>query len=127
MTGRGRPRAGDRFGDSARRSDMLMRVVAALTAIAGFGLAPQSEETAGVPGSDVRFPLAINLPINGKPVQYALTGTALRKKLVFSIYAVGSYVQAGAAVHTAEDLAAADVPKMLFLVLERDVDGSDMI
>ncbi len=105
---------------------MTAHVLLAVTAAAGLGLAAL-EDTVGVPGSDVRFPAAVNLPVSGKPVQFALTGTALRKKFVFSVYAIGSYVQAGAAVRTPEELAAADVPKMLFLVLERDVDGSDMI
>lgn len=105
---------------------MNLRVVLAAAAAAGLGLATP-EETAGVPGSDVRYPTAVNLPVNGKPVQFTLTGTALRKKFLFSVYAVGSYVQAGAAVRTADELAAADVNKMLFLVLERDVDGTDMI
>src|SRR5207237_865314 len=35
-------------------------------------------------------------------------------------------VQEGAAVHSAEDLASADVPKQLHLVMERDVDGKTM-
>jgi len=105
---------------------MAVRILVALAAAAGLGLTAR-EDTAGVPGSDVRFPTAVNLPVNGKAVQFALTGTALRKRLVFSVYAVGSYVQAGAGVRTAEELAAADVPKFLFLVLERDVDGADMI
>lgn len=105
---------------------MGVRVLLVVAATVGLGLAPR-EDTVGVSGSDVRFPTAVNLPVNGKPVQFVLTGTALRKKFIFSVYAIGSYVQAGTAVHTAEQLAAADANKMLFLVLARDVAGSDMI
>jgi hypothetical protein len=55
-----------------------------------------------------------------------LTGAALRKRLVFSVYTIGSYVEAGAPVRSADDLAAADCPKQLHLVMERDVDGQEM-
>jgi hypothetical protein len=105
---------------------MGVRVLMAVIAAAGLGLTAPADETVGVPGSEVRYPPAVALAVNGRPVQMTLTGTALRKKLVFSVYAVGSYVQAGAPVRTAEELAAADLPKMLYLVLERDVDAGDM-
>src|SRR5207244_2262045 len=62
----------------------------------------------------------------GKPVKMVLTGAALRKRVVFKVYTIGSYVEAGSGVRSAEALAGADVPKQLHLVMERDVDGKDL-
>ena len=55
-----------------------------------------------------------------------LTGAALRKKLFFNVYTIGSYMQEGAGVQNGDELAEKDCPKQLHLVLERDVKGSDM-
>jgi hypothetical protein len=79
-----------------------------------------------VPGSDTKFPAKIESRIGGKSVRLALTGTALRTKYLFNVYAIGSYIQEGVAVHDAEGLARAPVPKQLHLVFERDVDGDTM-
>jgi hypothetical protein len=83
-------------------------------------------ELMGVPGSSVRYPVEIDARVNGQGVPMTLTGVAIRKKLLFNVYAIGSYMQKGAAIKTAEDLVAADVPKLLHLVLERDVEGKDL-
>jgi hypothetical protein len=83
-------------------------------------------ELVGVPGSSTRYPSEIEVPVAGKTVKMKLTGTALRTKLIVNVYAIGSYMQQGAAVDSAEALAAADCPKRLHLVMERTVDGKDM-
>ena len=98
----------------------------ALALLGLFGAAALATETVGVEGSQTQYPTLIESPINNKPVKLVLTGTAMRKKLLFNVYTIGSYVQEGAAVHSAEDLADADVPKQLHLVLERDLDGKTM-
>jgi hypothetical protein len=77
-----------------------------------------------VRGSSVRFPTAIAQSQQGKPVRLVLTGTALRTKFGLSVYAIASYVQEGVAIDNAEALADADVPKVLHLVFEREVDGA---
>jgi hypothetical protein len=64
--------------------------------------------------------------VNDKPVKLLLTGTAMREKYFLNVYALAGYVQEGAGVRNAEELAAADVPKQLHLVMERNVDGKDM-
>jgi hypothetical protein len=89
-------------------------------------LAMLTAETVTVSGSDTTYETSIENKIGSKSVKMVLTGAALRKKLVFSVYTVGSYLEDGAGVHTAEELAAKDCPKMLHLVLERDVRGKDM-
>ncbi len=82
-------------------------------------------EFMGVPGSAVQYPTRIDARVEGKAVPMTLTGAALRKKLLFNVYAIGSYVEEGAKVKTAEELAAADVPKVLHVVMERDLDGKE--
>jgi hypothetical protein len=90
------------------------------------GAAAGAAELAGVPGSAVQYPTAVEANVAGRPVKLVLSGTALRQKLFVNVYAVGSYVQAGVAVRSAEELAAADCAKRLHLVMERTVEGKDM-
>jgi hypothetical protein len=75
---------------------------------------------------DPRFPATIASRIGGKPVRLVLTGTALRKKYGFSVYALASYVQEGVQVRDADGLMRANAAKQLHLVFERDVDGATM-
>ena len=89
-------------------------------------LAAFAVEQVGVDGSDHKFDSTITETIGGQQVQMDLTGTALREKAWFNVYAIGSYVQQGATVKTAEELAAADIPKSLHLVMERGVGGKKM-
>lgn len=83
-------------------------------------------DTVGVPGSGTKFSTAVEVKVGDKPVRLALTGAALRKKAVFSVYTVASYLQDGVKVKSADQLVAADGVKMLMLVMERDVGGRDM-
>src|SRR5262249_42959406 len=85
-----------------------------------------ASDTVGVPGSHTLFYKDVDANVGGKAVKLTLTGTALRTKLVFNVYAVGSYVQQGVAVKSAEELAAVDCAKRLHLVMERSVDAKDM-
>lgn len=103
------------------RMHLLAVVVAGLWASAGL-----AGETVGVDGSAAQYPTHVETNIGGQKVKMVLTGTALRKKYFFNVYAIASYVQEGAAVHGAADLAAADVPKQLHLVMERGLDGKTM-
>jgi hypothetical protein len=96
---------------------------AAVVCAAGLAIAADS---ASVPGSNARFATAIDVQAAGKSVRLNLTGTALRKKAIFSVYAVASYLQEGITAKTADQLAAADTVKLLHLIMERDVSGKDM-
>ena len=80
---------------------------------------------AAVPG-DSKFPATVAAEVGGKPVRLALTGTALRTKYAFRVYAVASYAPEGAAIPGPEALAALDAPKLLHLIFERDVDGATL-
>jgi hypothetical protein len=90
------------------------------------GASIRATEVVGVRGSNTQFTTTMGITVGDKPVALTLTGVGLRQKLFINIYAIGSYVLEGAAVHTAEELAALDQPKQLHLVLERDVDGKDI-
>ncbi|MFO0808101.1 MAG: chalcone isomerase family protein [Gemmataceae bacterium] len=83
-------------------------------------------ETVAVSGSNARFATGIEVQAAGKPVWLRLTGTAMRKKAIFNVYAMASYLQDGVAAKSADQLAAANGVKMLHLVMERDVSGRDM-
>src|SRR4051812_7807450 len=90
------------------------------------GGAVHASDTVGVPGSGTHYSTQVDANVGGKAVKLTLTGTALRTKLVFNVYAIGSYVQQGVSVKSAEELAAVDCAKRLHLVLERSVDAKDM-
>ncbi len=83
-------------------------------------------ELVGVHGSNTQYTSTMDITIGDKAYHLVLTGTALRQKFFFNVYTIGSYVLEGAAVHTAEELAALDQPKQLHLVMERDVAGGDI-
>jgi hypothetical protein len=100
---------------------MLLAALVVLGA-AGVGAA----QMVGVPGSGVQYPAKVETTVAARPVRMVLTGVALRQKVFVNVYAIGSYVQEGVAVRSAEELAAADCPKRLHLVMERTVDGKDM-
>jgi hypothetical protein len=83
-------------------------------------------EIVGVHGSSTQYTTTMDITIGDKPAHLILTGVALRQKFFFNVYAIGSYVLEGAAVHSAEELAAINVAKQLHLVMERDVSGNDI-
>lgn len=85
-----------------------------------------SAELVGVPGSSTKYPSEIGASVGGKSVTMVLTGTAMRTKLIVNVYALGSYVQQGVEIKSAEALASADCAKRLHLVMERAIDGKDL-
>jgi hypothetical protein len=104
----------------------MVRVKLLATAILVLGGAAAGAADVAVPGSPTKYPPALDATVAGKSVSLTLTGVALRQKLIFNVYAIGSYVQAGVTAGTAEELAAVDCVKRLHLVMERDVSGKDM-
>jgi len=107
-------------------SKKLLLAVGALVGLSGSMIL--ATENVGVQGSGTQFttPIVVEGRAGGEQVKLVLTGAALRKKLLFNVYSIGSYVQEGAAVRSAEELAAADCVKRLHLIMERDVSGKDM-
>jgi len=92
--------------------------------LAGVGVA--ASEGVSVPGTKTEFPREIQAMVAGKAVKMVLTGTALRRRLGFQIYAMASYVKEGVKIQSPEDLAACTRPKRLELVMLRDVSGKEM-
>ena len=87
---------------------------------------PTATEQVGVEGSETTFASEVEASVTGRTVQLTLTGTALRAKRGVHAYAIAGYVLKGADVHSAAELAQADVPKRLHLVMERPVDGKNL-
>lgn len=83
-------------------------------------------ESVAVKGSQTRFPSRTAFRRGSESVPVRLTGAALRTRLGFGVYAVGSYVQEGVTLREPADLVRADCAKMLELVFERNVGGSTM-
>jgi hypothetical protein len=84
-------------------------------------------EPVPVPGSDVTFVPKVQQTARGQDVTLTITGTALRKKFFVNVYALASYLQDGVAVKTADELAKAEAVKLLHMVMERPVSGSQFL
>lgn len=103
--------------------------MARFAALVLLAAAPAAVAADAVPvrGSSASFPTAVAVPAGDKTVSVKLTGVGLRTRLGFRVYAVGSYLQDGAAARSADEMAAADAVKMLYLVMERTVEPADFI
>jgi len=99
------------------RAKGLAMVLVALSGAAVLG------EMVTVPGSSTQYPTKIECNVAARPVKMVLTGAALRTNYLVNVYTIGSYVQEGVTVRSAEELAALDRPKQLHLILERNIDG----
>jgi hypothetical protein len=85
-----------------------------------------AEESVSVPGTKAEFPVSIEAGVDGKMVKMVLTGTALRRRYGFNIYAMGSYVEEGAKIQDPEALIGSSNAKILELDMQRNVGGRDM-
>lgn len=121
-TAAGVPVAPSGEGDPGGR--LVNRRLLLALGLAAWAAGPAPVGAAGT--GDPRFPEAISAAIGGRTVRLALTGTALRTKYRFRVYAVASYAPEGLAIPGPEALAALDAPKLLHLIFERDVDGPAM-
>jgi hypothetical protein len=98
---------------------MVRRIILAIVLVGGllcgFDSGARSDEN-GV----------IDCNIGGRQVKMMLTGSAIRTKSIFKIYAIDSYVEQGLKIRTAHDMIAVDGPKQLHLLMLRSVAGPDM-
>jgi hypothetical protein len=104
------------------RAHRILAVVGAVLGTATLAVA----QLVSVPGSTAQYPAVVECSVAARPVKMVLTGAALRQKLFVNVYAVGSYVQEGVRVRSAEELAAVNCPKRLHLIMQRAVDGKDL-
>ena len=70
---------------------------------------------------DGSFVPVVQTKIDGKPTKLQLTGTAVRKAIGLKFYRIAGYCDVGHDPDDVDELASADVPKQLILVLERDI------
>jgi hypothetical protein len=105
----------------------MRHLLASMALLAGVAVsAAHAQDTVGVSGSSVEYPVSREAKIGDKKYQVKLTGTAMRKRAIFNVYTIGSYVGKDFAGRSAEELAKADTIKQLHLVMERNVSGKDM-
>jgi hypothetical protein len=83
-----------------------------------------SQETVSI--SSVEYPVRRESNVVNKKYSMKLTGAAMRKKAIFNVYAIGSYVESAFGGRTAEELAKVDAVKQLHMVMQRSVSGDDM-
>lgn len=76
---------------------------------------------AAPPESVGPFTVKLETIVGGKPTTLNLTGTAYRKKLGIKFYQIAGYCCTTCSPGDVDMLAAADVPKILILILERDI------
>jgi hypothetical protein len=105
---------------------MFRRAVVALVAGA-VAASVSAADPVTVKGSSATYLMSATVAVGDKTVKLNLTGVALRKRLGAGVYAIGSYVQDGTAVRTAEDVVKADAVRLLHLVMERTVDSEDFV
>ena len=84
-------------------------------------------EPVAVKGSTAKYPPAVSVALGEKSVKLNLTGVGLRTKFGFGIYAIGSYLQDGATVKTAQELMTTDAVRALHLIMDRDVEPRDFV
>lgn len=107
-----------------RKPNLVHRLLGLGVALA-LAAAAEFPRPAGADDKEL-FPARIEPAIGGRPVKLFRTGKAVRKQLGFKVYEVASYLQEGAPVKNAEQLAAAAEAKQLLLVFIMTVPGDDM-
>lgn len=105
---------------------MNPKKILVLTIVGAWAAGALATEWVSAPGCDVKFPTPLENQIGDKKVKLVVTGTAMRKKFIFNVYAVAGYIQEGVKVRSAAELAASNAPKQFHLVMVRDVDGPTM-
>lgn len=91
-------------------------------AVAGSGLilpAQAAEDTIKVDGTNATFPTTVQ--VDG--VTLRATGTAIRTRLVFQVYAMASYVESTAVIANADELCKAEKVKQLRLHILRPLSA----
>ncbi|MCE9606970.1 MAG: chalcone isomerase family protein [Planctomycetia bacterium] len=113
-------RPGPEVGDTALTASEL---IPALETKPPAGVAPVAAEQVAQAAIEHEgiFPVVVRAEVGGKPAEMRLTGQAIRKAFGIKFYKIGSYCCETISPTNVDALAAADVPKQLLLVMERDV------
>lgn len=105
----------------------MFRRVACILVLAIWSSNALAAEPVAVKGSTAKYPPLVSIAVGEKAVKLSLTGVGLRTKFGFGIYAIGSYLQEGAPVGTAEELMKTDAVRALHLIMQRDVEPRDFV
>jgi hypothetical protein len=105
----------------------MFRAAASVLFVASAALNIPAAEPVAVKGSATKYPTAVSATVGQKTYRLNLTGVGLRTKLGFGVYAIGSYLEDGARVRTAEELMKTDAVRALHLVMERDVQPREFV
>jgi hypothetical protein len=106
---------------------VMFRCAAGILVLAFCASKTPAAEPVPVKGSTAKYPPAVSLPVGERTVKLNLTGVGLRTKFGFGIYAIGSYLQDGASVKTAQELMTTDAVRALHLIMDRDVEPRDFV
>jgi hypothetical protein len=82
---------------------------------------PSVEPPVEVVDAEGNFLGVVETRIAGRPERLRRTGTAVRKKLRIAFYRIAGYCDTDAAPADVDALAAADCPKRLVLIMERNI------
>lgn len=110
-------RPGPETGDPALTRAELVTALEAKPDDSGIAAKPPVE-------LDDIFPVEVTAEIGGKKAEMRLTGHAVRRAMRIRFYKIGSYCCDSIAPPNVDSLAAADVPKQLLLVMERDISSA---
>jgi chalcone isomerase-like protein len=105
----------------------MVRAAACFLIVGLTALNSPAADPVAVKGSTAKYPPAVSAAVGQKTYRLNLTGVGLRTKLGFGIYAIGSYLEDGARVRTAEELMKTDAVRALHLVMERDVQPREFV
>jgi hypothetical protein len=87
----------------------------------GFAVSESAWAAPRLVNENGEFPTTIEDQIGGRAERLVLTGTAVRKKLGVALYRIAGYCDDDLQLKDVDALAAADVPKRLVLVMQRDI------
>lgn len=108
----------------------MLRPVALVTLLAALGVVPvaMSESMAPPAAAAVKsvdgegpFHGALQVDVGGRAERLILTGTAVRKALGLKFYQIAAYCDDDHAPRDVDAMAAADVPKRLILIMEKNI------
>ena len=105
----------------------MVRYTVCILLIGLWSVNSPAAEPVAVKGSSAKYPPVVSIMVGENAVKLNLTGTGLRTKFGFGVYAIGSYLEDGAAVKMAEELMKTGAVRALHLVMERDVQPREFV
>jgi hypothetical protein len=105
----------------------MVRYTVCILLLGLWSMTSPAAEPVAVKGSSAKYPPVVSIVVGEKAFKLNLTGTGLRTKFGFGVYAIASYLEDGAAVKTAEELMKTGAVRAIHLVMERDVQPREFV